>query len=97
MTMQDQLQTVADTMKSLSPHQLETVTRMRACDRKIERWPGGFWTTPGMTKNLRGAPMWYVTTQTITSLERRGVVKESKFGPSRIGKFVVEYKLVWGF
>ena len=95
--MQDQLQTVADTMKDLSDTQRETVRRMKDAGGKIERWPGGFWTTPGMTQNLRGYPEWSVTTHTIKALVRKGVIKESKLQPVRIGNFVVEHVLEHGF
>lgn len=42
---------------------------------RLVRLRGGFWTTPGMPTNARGAPSWYVDVRTVRAMERLGVLR----------------------
>ena len=77
---------------ALSSTQQQAVAKIRADGGKIERWPGGFWTTPGMTfvqRNGYRAPDWYVTVQTIAVLSRLGLLRKTKV----VGSLAVEFEL----
>lgn len=54
---------MAKTEKKLSNTQRETLREMSRhyAEGRIQHIPGGFWTIPGMTRNGRGVPDWYVT------------------------------------
>jgi hypothetical protein len=72
------------------------VERMQATGGTIERWPGGFWTTPGTGFDEAGAyrvPHWYVGTNTVAALVARGYLVESKRQQTRSGSFAVGYSL----
>lgn len=81
---------------------LDAVERMRAAGGVIERWEGGFWTTPGMAFQSRPyqggsyrSPEWSITNGALVlrALAKRGFVVPSKYGAPG---FVVEYKLSEG-
>ena len=86
----------------LSPTQLDVLAKMRAAGGRIERWPGGFWTTPGTEAvNIadRGkdyqVPEWYAGISTLRALEKAGMVAEAERKGSRDGaSFIVAYRLV---
>ena len=80
----------------LTPTQADLVARVRAAGGLIERWPGGFWTTPGCSHRKSGlykVPDWWVGTGTIKSLVGKGVLTVSREQPARFGAFPVEYRL----
>ena len=59
-----------------SPEQAEVLKRILSSG-SIERWPGGFWTTPGQSFVLRyhpavEIPAWSTTLQTVQAMEKRG-------------------------
>lgn len=58
----------------VSETQLDVLGQMRESG-KIERLSGGFWTTPGMSFDPRGAPDWHVTVQTIRAMEKKGLLE----------------------
>ena len=84
-----------------SDTQRETITRMAAAGGTIERWDGGFWTTPGMEYEMRPGyaahiepfrvPKWYVQVGTLRALESYGLleVAENGSGPT----FALDYRL----
>jgi len=76
----------------LSPTQEQAVAVISANGGKIERWAGGFWTTPGMTFVQRTgyrAPDWYVGAPTIAVLSRLGLLRKTKV----VGPLAVEFEL----
>jgi len=64
-------------MDSLSRTQLEVILKLSdpASPGVLERWPGGFWTTPGMERKEHGWPVWSTTVQTVQALERKGLLR----------------------
>jgi hypothetical protein len=79
---------------SLSPVQQDAVDTARVSGGRLVRWPGGFWTYPGVALAEGGSsdrvPTWHVSTNTIKGLLRRGAVVEVDWretegfnGPSR--------------
>lgn len=91
-------------MKTLSPTQQDVVAKMRAAGGRIERWPGGFWTTPGtaFTMSHGGGlgsykvPDWWIGVRTLYALEKAGLITQSKQENARGNgrPFAVEYRLV---
>lgn len=84
--------------KKLSPTQSEVIARMRAAGGYIERWPGGFWTTPGMRYELKWGgvkvPEWSVAWNTVNALAKRGLIRETKRQNTWSGSFSTEYEVV---
>lgn len=78
---------------------VEIVAKMKSAGGLIERWPGGFWTVPGMTPRAVESgyrvPEWSVTNgaQVLRALAKRGFVVEDRHEENRAGRFVVQYKL----
>lgn len=64
-------------MRDVSSTQLEVILALTASGAPgvLERRPGGFWTMPGMGSNERGAPLWFVSTQTVQAMERHGLLR----------------------
>ena len=81
----------------LSPTQAQAVAVIKARGGKIERWPGGFWTTPGIEFDQRPGyrvPNWYVGAGTVKALEKLGVLRETGRKWTRDGtSFAFEYEL----
>ena len=81
-----------------SQTQLDVIRRMLADGRRIERLPGGFWTTPSTPRAFKAGPgcvvpEWWVGVQTLKALARMGVLQESRRQPNGHLGFVVEYRL----
>jgi hypothetical protein len=64
-------------MTAPSLTQLEVIEKLTEAgsDGVLERWPGGFWTTPGMERESHGWPVWSVTVQTVRAMERLGLLR----------------------
>jgi hypothetical protein len=64
-------------MTKPSPAQLEVILKLTEPGEPgvLERWPGGFWTTPGMERESHGWPVWSVTVQTVRAMERLGLLR----------------------
>lgn len=64
-------------MTAPSPTQLEVILALTepGSPGVLERRRGGFWTTPGAPLNERGAPVWYVTVQTVEAMEKHGLLR----------------------
>lgn len=81
----------------LSDTMLVVLGQMRRAGGRIERWPGGFWTTPGTKVEREDAgykiPAWWCSTQTVQALARRGVIIEDDRQANRSGSFAVGYRL----
>lgn len=72
--------------------QRDVLRNMAEHGGRIERWPGGFWTTPGMRYDLarhRGdeyhSPHWSTTVHTVNAMERKGWLR-------RAGRFAEEWR-----
>ncbi len=85
----------------LSPTMTEVLGKMRAAGGRIERWPGGFWTTPGQPFTTRDGggglykvPAWWTATGTVRALADRGLIVPDAEQTNRAGSFVVGYRLV---
>ena len=82
----------------LSDTMLDVVAKMRAAGGRLERWPGGFWTTPGMAvKSISQGyriPVWSTSTHTVKALAARGVIAADAEQPTSTGSFIVGYRLV---
>jgi len=70
-----------DRRNTLSTTQHEAVLMLSRNGGRIERWPGGFWTYPGcVSSTAKGpgwtyrVPVWWVPTQTVRSLLRKGLL-----------------------
>ena len=60
----------------LSRTQKKAVAHLRATAGRLQRWPGGYWTTEQIPMNLTGAfPAWWVGTRTVAALERAGIIR----------------------
>lgn len=58
-----------------SPTQLGVLIELYATGGRLERWPGGFWTTPGRESRDLGAgriPNWSVGTNTVRAMTKAG-------------------------
>lgn len=65
----------------LSKKQVEVVEHLKATNRALQRWPGGFWTTEQVPASPSPKPpQWWCGTQTVRALERVGAItaKETK-------------------
>jgi hypothetical protein len=63
--------------------QLSVVERMRADGGVLERWPGGFWTTPSspvekVDSDGVKVPEWYVEIRTVRALVAKNLVEVTK-------------------
>lgn len=83
-----------------TPTQLDLILRMLEDGRRIERLPGGFWTTPSTPRADKGAgyavPAWWVGAGTVNALARAGVLEVSRRQANGHGGFPVEYRLAEG-
>lgn len=82
----------------LSATQQGAFDRIRADGGRIERLPGGFWTTPSTPRRPKpGAgyvvPDWSVGTQTVEALAKKGLIEESRRAPNGHFGFAVEYRV----
>ena len=81
----------------LSPTQEEAVAYLRKHGGTLWRWPGGFWTTADTPDagearegqggpadgHTWGVPVWYIGTNTVMALERKGVLERTNAYPER--------------
>jgi hypothetical protein len=73
----EQAQAVA---RSLSPTQVEILRRLASCDEPICYFKGGFWSLPSIgagiapTESGKWRDRWSVTIQSLTALERSGIL-----------------------
>ena len=75
---------------NLTPAQATLVHRLATESMGyVEYRKGGFWTARETIANADGVPDWWVQTQTITALARKGVLEES----ARRSWGVCEYRL----
>lgn len=74
-------------MVDVSETQLEVILALTepGAPGVLERWPGGFWTMPGMATDERGVPAWWVGAQTVHAMDRRGLLR-------RTGRYPEEWR-----
>lgn len=65
----------------LSPSQEEVVRRLRESGQDLVRVLGGFWTLRALGEPFQGVPAWYVTTNTVKAMERRGLLERTSEYP----------------
>lgn len=61
----------------LSETQSDFIARLAEHGRII-RYPGGFWSAPGMSLGRNGAPEWYFQTGTVQGLLSRNLIEVSR-------------------
>jgi hypothetical protein len=82
---------MAEKKHELSPTMLEAQALAAKYGGQLERYPGGFWSVPGISQWSRGYP--FFGTTTVHAMVKRGVATYCEFRGGRNGDFPVKVRI----
>jgi hypothetical protein len=66
-------------LRAVSPTQLDVIGKLAETGSFLHYLHGGFWTYDGCGANAAGIPNWWVTSQTVQAMERKGLLVRDGF------------------